>query len=145
MIYLISTVMLFCYVYYLFTMFFFYLCCLVHFLFLIFFIFKKCFFRGNLYKNKILNLFYWNTVGLQCYINFCCTEKWFRFIYVQICIYSNIHTHTHTHIISFQFSSVSQLCPPLCDPMNRSMSGLPVHHQLPEFTQTHIQRVSDAI
>ena len=112
-----------------------------------FFIFKKCFFRGNLYKNKILNLFYWNTVGLQCYINFCCTEKWFRFIYVQICIYSNIHTHTHTHthIISFQFSSVAQLCPPLCDPMNRSTPGLPVHHQLPEFTQTHVHQVSDAI
>ena len=43
-----------------------------------------------------------------------------------------------------QFSSV-QLCPTLCDPMNRSMPGLPVHHQLPEFTQTHIHRVSDAI
>ena len=36
-----------------------------------------------------------------------------------------------------QFSSVTQLCPTLCDPMNRSMPGLPVHHQLPEFTQTH--------
>ena len=37
------------------------------------------------------------------------------------------------------------LCPTLCDPMNRSTPGLPVHHQLPEFTQTHIHRVSDAI
>ena len=44
-----------------------------------------------------------------------------------------------------QFSSVAQLCPTLCDPMNRSMPGLPVHHQLPEFTQTHVHRVSDAI
>ena len=44
-----------------------------------------------------------------------------------------------------QFSSVAQLCPTLCDPMNRSMPGLPVHHQLPEFTQTHIHQVSDAI
>ena len=44
-----------------------------------------------------------------------------------------------------QFSSVAQSCPTLCDPMNRSMQGLPVHHQLPEFTQTHIHRVSDAI
>ena len=44
-----------------------------------------------------------------------------------------------------QFSSVAQLCPTLCDPMNRSMPGLPVHHQLPEFTQTHVPRVSDAI
>ena len=41
--------------------------------------------------------------------------------------------------------SVAQLCPTLCDPMNRSMPGLPVHHQLPEFAQTHVHRVSDAI
>ena len=38
---------------------------------------------------------------------------------------------------SVHFSSVTQSCPTLCDPMNRSMPGLPVHHQLPEFTQTH--------
>ena len=37
-----------------------------------------------------------------------------------------------------QFSSVTQSCLTLCDPMNRSMLGLPVHHQLPEFTQTHV-------
>ena len=46
---------------------------------------------------------------------------------------------------SVQFSSVAQLCPTLCDPMNRSMPGLPVHHQLPEFTQTHVHRVGDVI
>ena len=45
----------------------------------------------------------------------------------------------------YQFSSVTQSCPTLCDPMNRSTSGLPVHHQLPEFTQTHVHRVRDAI
>ena len=44
-----------------------------------------------------------------------------------------------------QFSSVTQLCPTLWDPMNRNTPGLPVHHQLPEFTQTHDPRVSDAI
>ena len=44
-----------------------------------------------------------------------------------------------------QFSSVTQSCPTLCDSMNRSMPGLPVHHQLLEFTQTHVHRVSDAI
>ena len=44
-----------------------------------------------------------------------------------------------------QFSSVAQSCPTLCDPMNRSTPGLPVHHQLPEFTQTHVHRVGDAI
>jgi len=46
---------------------------------------------------------------------------------------------------SDQIRSVAQSCPTLCDPINRSMPGLPVHHQLPEFTQTHIHRVSDAI
>ena len=45
---------------------------------------------------------------------------------------------------SVQFSSVSQLCLALCDPMNRSRPGLPVHHQLLEFTQTHVHRVGDA-
>ena len=46
---------------------------------------------------------------------------------------------------SVQFSSVTQSCPTLCDPMNCGTPGLPVHHQLPEFTQTHVHRVSDAI
>ena len=46
---------------------------------------------------------------------------------------------------SVQFSSVAQSCLNLCDPMKRSMPGLPVHHQLPEFTQTHVHQVSDAI
>ena len=46
---------------------------------------------------------------------------------------------------SVPFSSVAQSCPTFCDPMNCSMSGLPVHHQLPEFTQTHVHRVGDAI
>ena len=46
---------------------------------------------------------------------------------------------------SVQFSSVAQSCPTLCDPMNCSTPGFPVHHQLPEFTQTHVHRVGDAI
>ena len=41
--------------------------------------------------------------------------------------------------------SVAQSCPTLCDPMNRSMPGLPVQHQLPESTQTHVHQVGDAI
>ena len=45
----------------------------------------------------------------------------------------------------FQFSSVAQWCPTLCNPMKCSTPGLPVHHQLLEFTQTHVHRVSDAI
>ena len=46
---------------------------------------------------------------------------------------------------SVQFSSVYQSCPTLCDPINHSTPGLPVHHQHPEFTQTHVHRVRDAI
>ena len=46
---------------------------------------------------------------------------------------------------SVQFSSVAQSCLTLCNPMNHSTPGLPVHHQLPEFTQTRVHRVSDAI
>ena len=46
---------------------------------------------------------------------------------------------------TIQFSSVTQSCPTLCHPMNHSTPGLPVHHQLPEFTETHVHRVSDDI
>ena len=76
-------------------------------------------------------------------------------------INTEIHTHTHTLLAwhepnnqsevfqvtlrSDQTRSVAQSCPTLCDPMNRSTPGLPVHHQLPEFTQTHVHWVSDAI
>ena len=48
-------------------------------------------------------------------------------------------------ICPVQFSSVTQSCLTLCDPMNRSTPGLPVHHQLPEFTQTHVRWVDNAI
>ena len=56
-----------------------------------------------------------------------------HFLYLQL-------EHMHN-----QIKSVAQSCPTLCDPMNRSTPGLHVHHQLPEFTQTHVHRVSDAI
>ena len=50
-----------------------------------------------------------------------------------------------TNCGSVQFSSVAQSCLTLCDPMDYSTPGLPVHHQLPAFTQTHVHRVGDAI
>ena len=55
------------------------------------------------------------------------------------------HNEIPPHTCQNQFSSVAQSCPTLCDPMNCSMPGLPVHHQLPEFTQTHVHWVGDAI
>ena len=57
-----------------------------------------------------------------------------------VCSYSTFESYC-----SVQFSSVAQSCLTLCDPMNRSTPGLPVHCQLLEFTQTHVHRVSDAI
>ena len=79
---------------------------------------------------------------------------WF-FVNWLLLIVININNICETHIIFIfssyfslwvvQFSSVTQLCPTLCDPMNHSMPGLPVHHQLPEFTQTHVHWVGDAI
>ena len=56
-----------------------------------------------------------------------------------------LQTEESKIVNTVQFSSVSQSCLTLCDPMNRSTPGLPVHHQLPEFTQTHFHWVSDAI
>ena len=94
-------------------------------------------FSGLLYIvcNKYNNKYLYNTV-------ICQTLK---------CI--NCNPLTVTLITSLQrrylccaiFSSVAQSCPTLCDPMDRSTPGLPVHHQLPEFTQTHVHWVSDAI
>ena len=57
----------------------------------------------------------------------------------------NLTSFTISYHISVQFSSDAQSCPTLCDPMKSSMPGLPVHHQLLEFTQTHVHRVRDAI
>ena len=60
--------------------------------------------------------------------------------HTRICLYAYDLAWKHA-----QFSSVAQSCPTLCDPMDRSKPGLPVHHQLLEFTQTHVHWVSDAI
>ena len=57
-----------------------------------------------------------------------------------------IHVHPRLiHVSSVQFSSFAQLCPTLCDSMNCSTPGLPIYHQLPESTQTHVHWVGDAI
>ena len=60
--------------------------------------------------------------------------------------YRNCHfTEKEIKYRSGQFSSVAQSCPILCNLMDCSMPGFPVHHQLPEFTQTHVHRIGDAI
>ena len=83
----------------------------------------------DVYKFKWEVFFFcWGTVDLK-FVSFKYTEK-------VIQIYQ---------LSSVQFISVAQSCLTLCDPMNCSTPGLPVHHQLPEFTQTHVHWVSDAI
>ena len=64
---------------------------------------------------------------------------------VQAQCWSGLPFSSPNHIRSDQIRSVAQSCPTLCDPMNRSTPGLPVHHQPPEFTETHVHWVSDAI
>ena len=68
-------------------------------------------------------------------------------ILCNISLYRVEKNNTTLQIIfrSEQIRSVAQSCPTLCDPMNRSTPDLPVHHQLPEFIQTHVHRLSDAI
>ena len=62
-----------------------------------------------------------------------------------ILVYYPIYSLQQSRHYSVQFSSFAQSCPTLCDPMNHSTPGPPVHHQLPEFTQTHVHQVGDAI
>ena len=83
----------------------------------------------------------------------------FFWVYIYTCIHSftklslrhcksllhMVNENSSIFLYSVQFSSVAQSCPTLCDPMNLSTPGLPVHHQLAEFTQTRAHRVSDAI
>ena len=95
--------------------------------------------------------FNWSIVDLQY---FRCTAEWFSFIY--------IYTHTYFRFFSDSFPvldyykilnivpcaiqfSLVQSCPTLCDPVDCSMPGFPVHHQLVELARTHVHRVGDAI
>ena len=73
------------------------------------------------------------------------THIWKEFIIIMVLELHNDRLVINENESSVQFSSVAQSCPTLCDPMNCSTPGLPVHHQLPEFTQIHVHRVSDAI
>ena len=77
----------------------------------------------------ILRLFF----PFRCIRSFPCFLDWIGIFLIQFNHYS------------LQFSSITQSCPTLCNAMNHSTPGLPVHHQLPELTRTHIHWVSDAI
>ena len=102
-----------------------------------------CNYQGIKYQTK--------TYGRKATCNLICNRWHSVFIKIDLFSLSKLYkwlprARQSLSISPVQFSSVvTQLCPTLCDPMNRSTSGLPVHHQLPEFTQTHVHRVGDAI
>ena len=81
-------------------------------------------------RNSFFNVLLLSFISLLSYLN---SSSSFRYSYLNFID------------ISLQFSSVAQSCLTLCNPMDCSMPGLPVHHQLPEFTQTHVHWDSDAI
>ena len=90
------------------------------------------YFITDIYASYPLNLLFTSPLPLHLAVT-SSLYLWVFFCYVMfICLF-------------WFFSSVTQLCPTLCDPINCSMPGLPVHQQLPEFTQTHVHRISDAI
>ena len=76
---------------------------------------------------------------LPCILN---SRKCFCYLPVGVSLHAIL---SHLSVSSVQFISVAQSCATLCNPMNPSTPGIPVHHQLPEFTQTHVLRVGDAI
>ena len=66
-------------------------------------------------------------------------------MYILVCVYKCVCICVFTYVYIYVFSSVSQSCPTLCNPVDCSMPGFPVHHQLLELTQTHVHQFDDAI
>ena len=103
--------------------------------------------RPTVSENMALWVFVFSVLSLLCWWDFSI------FVMVIMRVISMYHLHNSNHycksnkiwFISVQFSSVAQSCPTLCDPMNHSTPGLPVYHQLLEFTQTYVHRVGNAI
>ena len=95
-----------------------------------------------MFSSSILHIFFYNFL----FLTILCLKFSFMFINdAVVCFHYCVVFHYMNKPQSVQFSSVTWSCPTLCDPMDCSMPGLPAHHQLPEFTQTHVHWVSDAI
>ena len=118
-------------------------------------LFKSCFVEVAPHADDLLMYWWgkkWSPILFLCYLwnvpstayLWChCLSK--KYVLTQITNIFLLYFPPEILYLSFQFSSVGQSCPTLCNPMNLSTPGLPVHHQLPQFTQTHAHRVGDAI
>ena len=96
-------------------------------------------------ERSMCNLFLkvWWILGFSNHFR---VKKTIRATFSGMGLFLNLNTKFYEPVyVSVQFSSVAQSCPTLCNPMNRSTPGLPVHHQLPEFTQIRVHWVCDAI
>ena len=101
---------------------------------------EKCYIYTEEYYFVIKS--YENRYLLRC--GWTCHTEWSKSPWEVQISYINTHMWYLEKWNSVQFSSVTQSCLTLCNPMNQSMPGLPVHHQLPEFTETHVHWVGDA-
>ena len=112
--------------------------------FLIHFLFFGHFFLLGCLSCQVMRFLYvfYICISSVCTLN--CRLS-FQICSLLICLFCLLSLQHLGFRSSVQFSSVAQLCPTLCDPMNCSTPGLPVHHHHPEFTQTHVHRVRDAI
>ena len=95
---------------------------------------------GTTQKKTKYRILYYSHIWGKCHFHFL---KWKKKKPVSSNI-PHLACKSYRCVFTVQFSLVAQLCPTLCDPMNHSTPGLPVHHQLPESTQTHVHWVSDA-
>ena len=97
------------------------------------------------YINGILQHLSWGKQNTETYVCMFTTSFVTAKTGNNRCESINVQCYIYTVEYLVQFSSVTQSCPTLCHPIKRSTPSLPVHHQLPDFTQTHVHRVSDAI
>ena len=93
---------------------------------------KFFFFSFKAYGSKIVSATWDRHTAMSCVIMYVFIYTYFNYFHLSV-------------YLSDQIRSVTQSCLTLCDPMNCSTPGLPVHHEPPEFSQTHVHRVSDAI
>ena len=105
-----------------------------------------------LYETKIKENFYWGIVDIQCCASLRCKAKWISYTYTYIHCFLDLFLYRLSYrVMSRVFCAIKSVqfscsrCVTLCDSINCSMPGLTVCHHLPEFTQTHVHWVSDAI